>query len=199
MAVHDKGAERRDEGLEGFIPDLVRRAVERSVQAILHSDEGRKNLVPNLIPRELIGSVMQQIDGTKKDAIAMIGREMQSFLQSLNVGAELTKILTSVQFEINTSVRFIPNEDGTLRSEVKSSARAKGRDSQSSRKTAASKEKVRRSQAKEKAARSSEPAAKGRVRTAAEGTRSRVGRIVEQVAERAAEIVDIASGEPRDL
>ena len=115
--------ERSQDGVEGFIPELVRKAVERSVQTLLQSEEGMRSVVSALMPREVLSNVVQQLDGAKRDAVAAVGREMQTFLQNLNVGEELTKILTSVRFEINTSVRFIPNEDGTLRSEVNTSAR----------------------------------------------------------------------------
>jgi hypothetical protein len=110
-------------GVEGFIPELVRKAVERSVQAVLQSEEGMRGVVSALMPREVLSNVVQQLDGAKRDVVTAVGRELQSFLQNLNVGEELTKILTSVRFEVNTSVRFIPNEDGTLRSEVSTSAR----------------------------------------------------------------------------
>lgn len=110
-------------GVEGFIPELVRKAVERSVQAVLQSEEGMRGVVSALMPREVLSNVVQQLDGAKRDVVTAVGRELQTFLQNLNVGEELTKILTSVRFEINTSVRFIPNEDGTLRSEVNTSAR----------------------------------------------------------------------------
>jgi hypothetical protein len=116
-------AERGQDGIEGFIPELVRKAVERSVKALLQSEEGMRGVVHAVLPRELLSNLTQQVDGAKRDAVAMIGREMQAFLHNLNVGEELSKILTSVQFEIHTSVRFIPNDDGTLRSVVKTSAK----------------------------------------------------------------------------
>jgi hypothetical protein len=106
----------------GLLPDFVRKVVERSLDAVLNNDDERSKLVQSLIPRELVQSVGEHVDAAKREAVAMVGREMQHFLQNLNVGDELRKILTSVSFEIKTEVRFIPNEDGTLRSEVKSSA-----------------------------------------------------------------------------
>lgn len=112
-----QGPEKKDEG--GFIPDMLRRTVERSVNAILHSDEERRRFVNAILPRDFMNSVMAGVDGTKREAVAMIGREMQHFLQNLNVGEELKKILTSVSFEIATTVRFVPNEDGSLRTEFK--------------------------------------------------------------------------------
>ena len=115
-----------DFGGDGFLTDMIRRAVVSGVQAVFHSEEGRRSLVSALMPRELLNTALGAVDTTKREAVAMIGREMQQFLSSLNVGDELTKILTSVSFELKTEVRFIPNEDGTLRSSVKSSVRPRG-------------------------------------------------------------------------
>ncbi len=189
----------------GFIPDLVRRAVERSVQALLNTDEGAKNFVGALMPRELVHTVMQQIDGAKTDAVNMVGREMQAFLQSLNVGDELKKILTSVSFEIATTVRFVPNEDGTLSSDVKTSARpvvneARGK----GKKTKAAPRKPRKAPAKS-AAKAQAPhgaSTAQRVRNAATGTRKTmqrmVGGMVDAIGERASElggsVADMAAG-----
>ena len=107
----------------GLLPEFVRRAVERSVDVLLNADDDTRKMVAALVPRELLQSITQQVDVAKRDAVAMVGREMQTFLQNLNVGDELRKVLTSVSFEITTQVRFVPNEDGTLRSEVKTAAR----------------------------------------------------------------------------
>lgn len=199
----DKDPNQQEES--GFIPDLVRRAVERSIQALLNTDEGAKNLVGALMPRELVHTVMQQIDGAKTDAVNMVGREMQAFLQSLNVGDELKKILTSVSFEIATTVRFIPNDDGTLSSDVTTSAKpvvhAKGA---KAKKAAAKTRKPRKGPAKSRAKvqmPQGESTAQ-RVVNAANGTRKTmqrmVGGMVDAIGERASEIggsvADMAAG-----
>lgn len=180
------GGDRRDdrESPDGLVPDLIRRAVQSSVQAFISSEEGKKSLVSALMPRELLHSVLQTVDTTKRDAVAMIGREMQTFLANLNVGEELTKILTSVSFEIRTEVRFVPNEDGTLRSEVRSTtearpvkAEAKGR----GRKAAASKKKE------------GATAGAGRsVRKAAGGTVDTMRRVVDKLADATIELAAVA-------
>lgn len=205
-----KDRERADGTTEGLLPELVRRAVERSVQAILHTEEGRKNVVAALMPRELISTVMNQIDGTKKDAVAMIGREMQSFLQTLNVGEELRKILTSVSFEIKTEVRFIPNEDGTLSSQVTASARPKVVDDKAKRKAKAGKRKAAAAKAAAlgTAQREAKPPrkvkAKARatatetVMAAAQGTRKTMRRVVDRIGERAADLAEAVGGGGED-
>jgi len=168
MAVSKDGP--RDEKREpefgdgGFLTDMIRRAVVSGVQTVFHSEEGRRSLVSALMPRELLNTAMSAVDTTKREAVAMIGREMQQFLSSLNVGEELTKILTSVSFELKTEVRFIPNEDGTLRSSVKSTVKPRG-------------EKGKRGKAGTKRA----PKAKAEVPAAPK--RGRVRRIVDKLTE----------------
>jgi hypothetical protein len=95
--VRDREPREAEEG--GFIPEMIRRTVERSVNAVLHSEDERRRFFSSLLPRDFLNNVAAQVDSTKREAVAMIGREMQQFLQNLNVGDELKKILTSVSFE----------------------------------------------------------------------------------------------------
>ncbi len=115
--VREREPRETEEG--GFIPEMIRRTVERSVNAVLHSEDERRRFFSSLLPRDFMNNVAAQVDSTKREAVAMIGREMQQFLQNLNVGDELKKILTSVQFEVSTTVRFVPNDEGGLKPEIK--------------------------------------------------------------------------------
>jgi hypothetical protein len=209
----------------GLLPDFVRKVVERSLDAVLNNDDERSKLVQSLIPRELVQSVGEHVDAAKREAVAMVGREMQHFLQNLNVGDELRKILTSVSFEIKTEVRFIPNEDGTLRSEVKSSALpragakgkgATGKGKKAQRGGKRGKQKTHKAEAEEQPpvgvpagvpivdGELEEPAepTQGRVRAVAGGAARAGGRVVGKVAtlvERVAGEVVNARGEPKPM
>lgn len=166
-----KDREPRDPEDSGFIVDMIRRTVERSVNAVIHSDEERRRFMSSLVPRDFINNLSSAVDSTKRDAVQMIGREMQQFLENLNVGEELKKILTSVSFEIATTVRFVPNEEGDLRPEVrrtqkpivKSTAAAKAKKARKAKgKSAATKTAAARS-AQAESLRASVPRARGRV------------------------------------
>jgi hypothetical protein len=105
---------------EGFLPDAVRRAVISGIQAVFTTEENVRAIVGALVPKDLVAAIRNQVDETRDDALRIVGREIREFLEKLNVGEELRKILTSVSFEIKTEVRFIPNESGQLRPDVKS-------------------------------------------------------------------------------
>ena len=59
--------ERSPDGVEGFIPELVRKAVERSVKALLQSEEGMRGVVHAVLPRDLLSNLTQQVDGAKRE------------------------------------------------------------------------------------------------------------------------------------
>lgn len=210
----DEREDREEEG--GFLAEVMRRAVERSLQGILGEGsepsarpadprpaetkpaeprapdpEDRKKqfmaqIMP-LLPRELVQSTLSAVDATKREAVAMVGREVQQFLSSLNVAEELTKILTSVSFEIKTEVRFLPNDDGSLRPVVRASGKPKVR-----RGAAATPAKRRKRAAAKGTTKATAKRARGQVADAArqtvqaisDGTRDTVRRVVDKLAER---------------
>ena len=190
-----------DEG--SFLPDLMRRAVERSVQALLQTDEERKKILGAILPKELVHTIvqtaLQAVDGTKREAVEMVGREMQQFLQTLNIAEEIKKVLTSVSFEVRTEIRFVPNEDGSLRTVVKSGAKPKF--TASKRKPTKARKKSGKAAA---SAKSGGPAAgqhsiPGAITDAMSdaytGTRNRVRQVVDRLAERTADLADLAGGD----
>jgi hypothetical protein len=112
----EAGAAPETRGLEGF----ARRAIESGVFRMQQTEEGLRSIASAVVPRELINKTLDGVDTAKSEAVAVVGRELRTFLSNLNVGEELSKILTSVSFEVRMQVRFVPNEDGTLRASVKS-------------------------------------------------------------------------------
>lgn len=97
--------------LEGAIPELIKRAVELGVEKAQEAPEAVKQLVADLkVPREIAGYIFSQIDETKNGLLRVVARETRDFLEHTNLAGELEKVLTSVQFEVNTTIRFRPND-----------------------------------------------------------------------------------------
>lgn len=113
---------RPDEREPRLLYDLMRRALQTSISTIATTEQGVRTVVGAVAEKDLLNHAVASVDATRREAVAILGREVHTFLQNLNVGEELAKILTSVSFEIRTEVRFVPNEDGTLRATVKTGA-----------------------------------------------------------------------------
>ena len=112
-----------DEGLDGdrkrrferAVPDVLRKLVERAVLSGVETlAEGPENLRKHLgdlkVPKEAASYVYDQIDDTKKGLYRVVAKEIRDVLEHMSLADELASVLTKLSFEINTQIRFVPNE-----------------------------------------------------------------------------------------
>ena len=93
------------------IPDLVRRAVEIGVEKAQGGSDNVKQFVGDMkLPKEIAQVVFSQIDETKNGLFRVVAKELRDFLEQTNFSGEIQKLLTTVQFEVNTTIRFTPND-----------------------------------------------------------------------------------------
>jgi hypothetical protein len=105
------GGPSRRKRLEGVIPDLLKRAIEIGVDRAQDAPESLKHFVGELkLPKEIVSYILQQVDETKNGLFRVVASEIRDFLDHTNISGEMKKMLTTVQFEINTTVRFSPND-----------------------------------------------------------------------------------------
>lgn len=97
--------------LESVIPDLLKRAVELGVEKATEAPDNLKSFVGDLkLPKEIVQFLFSQIDETKNGLFRVVAKEMRDFLEHTNFAGEVQKLLTTVQFEVNTTIRFTPND-----------------------------------------------------------------------------------------
>ena len=108
MTDKDSGDKRRR--LDSVIPEIIKRAVELGVEKAAEAPDNLKELVTNLkLPREAASLLLAQADETKNGLLRVVGKEVREFLEHTNLASEMQKLLTTVQFEISTTIRFKPN------------------------------------------------------------------------------------------
>jgi hypothetical protein len=101
--------EREARRLKGVIPELLKRAVEMGLDRAADAPEAFKHLVSDLrLPKEVATYLLSQIEDTKNGALHVVAKETREFLEHTNLAHELQKMLTTLQFEINTTIRFRP-------------------------------------------------------------------------------------------
>lgn len=137
--------------LDSVIPELLKRAVEIGVGKAAEAPNDLKEFVGGMkVPREVAHYLLSQVEETKNGLFRVVAKEVRDFLEHTNLGSEMQKMLTTVQFEISTTIRFKPN-DGTSdgqdgqdaklpKPEVKSSVTMKQRPEERSRERRRSRE-----------------------------------------------------------
>ncbi len=102
-----------EEGHEGFargVSDGLKKVISGTIRSVIPGDDGLRAALVDAFPKELLGYVMRQVDAGKDEIVRMVGLQIRKFLENLDLGGELQKVLTSLSFEIRTEVRFIPND-----------------------------------------------------------------------------------------
>ena len=102
---------------ERAVPDVLRRVIERAVvssfEKLTEAPENIRDLVSDLrVPKDAVHFLYGQVDDTKKGIYRIVAKEIRDVLENLNFSDEIADVLTKLSFEINTTIRFVPN-DGT--------------------------------------------------------------------------------------
>jgi hypothetical protein len=109
---HEGEGKRR---FERAVPEVLRRIVERAVVAgiekITEAPENIRDLVGDMkLPKEAANYLYEQIDDTKKGVYRVVAKEIRDVLEHMNFADEIANVLTKLSFEVNTTIRFVPNE-----------------------------------------------------------------------------------------
>jgi hypothetical protein len=138
--------EHRRERRESLFRETLRRAVEKSVEAgvetFTKADSAFRGAVGAVeeakLPKEFANVFFSQVDETKNAVVRVVAREVRDFLDSTDIADEFYRALTSLSFEIKTEIRFIPNDTGGVRPDVRAKVAPKrdkeGREGRRSRK-----------------------------------------------------------------
>ncbi len=62
------------------------------------------------VPKDVAHYLYNQINETKNGLFRVVAKEIRDFLEHTNFAGEVQKMLTTVQFEVNTTIRFTPND-----------------------------------------------------------------------------------------
>jgi hypothetical protein len=109
MSDKDSGDRRRR--LDSVIPELIKRAVEIGVEKAAEAPDNLKEFVGGMkLPRDAANYLLAQVEETKNGLFRVVAKEVREFLEHTNLAGEMQKMLTTVQFEISTTIRFKPNE-----------------------------------------------------------------------------------------
>jgi hypothetical protein len=128
----DNEKERERRWSEGVLRDALRKAVEKGIEAgvgtLRSADSALRGVTQDgRLPKELIGYVFASIDETKNALVRGVAKEVRDFLEATDIANEFYRALTALSFEVKTEIRFIPNDAGGIRPQVRARAIQKRR------------------------------------------------------------------------
>lgn len=120
-------SERERRWSEGVLRDTLRKAVEKGIEAgvgtLRSADSALRGVTQDgKLPKEVIGYVFASVDETKNALVRGVAKEVRDFLEATDIAGEFYRALTALSFEVKTEIRFIPNDAGGVRPQVKARA-----------------------------------------------------------------------------
>ena len=104
--------------------DTFTKAVSQGFRSVRAGEEKIRGMVTDAMLKELVTYIKGAIDTGRDEVVRIVGTQTRKFLEGIDVGGEVAKILTSFSFEIKTEIRFIPN-DQKIKPDIKTSIRPK--------------------------------------------------------------------------
>jgi hypothetical protein len=87
------------------LTDFVRRTIENTVGSVPSAGSAS---------REALDYLLKQGDRQRREIFRVVANEVGDFLRHVDLAGEVVKVLTSVQLEVNASVRFRPTGHGRV-------------------------------------------------------------------------------------
>ncbi len=117
----------KEELRETVVAEVVRKAIRKGSDVADASEESLRRILGELpLPNDVVERIVARFDDYRGDIMRLIREELHEFLEKVDLGHELQKMLTSLSFEITTEIRFIPNEKAVVpKPEVKANVRVK--------------------------------------------------------------------------
>ena len=114
--------------VDGVVPDGLKRSVLNGVGSVLlNEDSLRATLSEKNLPKEAVGLLLGQADTMRKEILRIVSGEIRVFLENMDFGGEIAKILTAISFEIKTEIRFVPN-DQAVKPNIKNKVKVRRQD-----------------------------------------------------------------------
>jgi hypothetical protein len=87
------------------ISDLVKKVLTTGVTAAFMTEESVRGLLKELpLPKEMVGSLLENAKNTKTEFVASIKTELKSYLDKIDISKEFDKVAEKYDFEVKATI-----------------------------------------------------------------------------------------------
>ena len=90
---------------DGKLGDLLKKVLTTGVTAAFMTEESVRTLLKDLpLPKDMVGSLVENAKNTKTEFVASVKNELKSYLDKIDVSKEIDKIAEKYDFEIKATI-----------------------------------------------------------------------------------------------
>lgn len=90
---------------DGKIGDLVKKVLTTGVTAAFMTEESVRSILKEMpLPKEMVGSLLENAKNTKTEFVSGIKTELKSYLDKIDISKEFDKIAEKYDFEVKATI-----------------------------------------------------------------------------------------------
>jgi hypothetical protein len=97
----------------GQLSDLLKKVLTTGVTAAFMTEEGVRTVLKDLpLPKDMVGSLVENAKNTKTEFVSSVKNELKSYLDKIDLTKEIDKIVEKYDFEIKATVSLKKKKKG---------------------------------------------------------------------------------------
>jgi hypothetical protein len=90
---------------DGKLGDLFKKVLTTGVTAAFMTEEGVRAVLKDLpLPKDMVGSLVENAKTTKSEFVASVKNELKTYLDKIDVTKEIEKIAEKYDFEVKATI-----------------------------------------------------------------------------------------------
>lgn len=90
---------------DGKLGDLIKKVLTTGVTAAFMTEEGVRAVLKDLpLPKDMVGSLVENAKHTKSEFVASVKNELKSYLDKIDITKEIDKIAEKYDFEVKATI-----------------------------------------------------------------------------------------------
>ena len=101
--------EEEDNGVAGFLPDLLRRGLTLGFTGFFLTEEAVRKALGESVPRDLMDFILNQSERTRAELLDRLAKEFAGALSSLDPVELAKRLLEGRSIEVSAKIRLVPS------------------------------------------------------------------------------------------
>jgi hypothetical protein len=98
---------------DGKLGDLFKKVLTTGVTAAFMTEEGVRAVLKDLpLPKDMVGSLVENAKNTKTEFVASVKNELRTYLNKIDISKEIDKIAEKYDFEIKATISLKKKKKG---------------------------------------------------------------------------------------
>jgi hypothetical protein len=107
-----------DRDNDGKLGDLFKKVLTTGVTTAFMTEEAIREVLKDVpVPKDMVGSLVENARNTKTEFVASVKSELKTYLEKIDLSKELDKIVDKYDFQVNATISLKRKDKKKIKSD----------------------------------------------------------------------------------